>query len=233
MANSTKRVSRPAVPGVSKLTKACLREAVRARLAALSGANYTAAGAAAARCLPALPGWERFRSVLAFCSLHDEIDTGPLLESILDAKKALFLPRVEGDFLAFYRVSRRDLAVLYGQSGAFGIREPEPKRPLGAADFPALIVCPGLAFDRSGHRLGRGRGFYDRFFAALDECVFDERAGAYAALGFCMDCQLVDCVPVDGRDRAVHGVITEKRLCIVSGKAGGLPAPGATRPRGG
>jgi 5-formyltetrahydrofolate cyclo-ligase len=114
---------------------------------------------------------------------------------------------------------RRDLAALYGQSGLpgrFGVREPAPKRPLAAADFPALILCPGLAFDRRGRRLGRGRGFYDRFFAALDHNAGGNSARpGFTALGFGMDCQIVDSVPVDRRDRAVRGFITEKRLLLV------------------
>jgi 5-formyltetrahydrofolate cyclo-ligase len=102
-----------------------------------------------------------------------------------------------------------------GLTGRFGVREPEPKRPLAAADFPALILCPGLAFDRRGRRLGRGRGFYDRFFAALDQSAGESARPGFTALGFCMDCQIVDSVPVDRRDRAVGGIITEKRLLLV------------------
>jgi 5-formyltetrahydrofolate cyclo-ligase len=92
-------------------------------------------------------------------------------------------------------------------TGGFGIREPEPDPALALKPehFPALVITPGLAFDRRGRRLGRGRGFYDRFFAALD-------SGAYTALGLCMDAQLVPEVPVEGHDKTMDAVLTGKQL---------------------
>ena len=87
------------------------------------------------------------------------------------------------------------------ERGVFGVwmpREDSPMVELGALD---VILTPGLAFDVAGHRLGRGRGYYDRFFA-------DPRVRARrVALGF--DYQLVDTVPVEPHDALMHEVITE------------------------
>jgi 5-formyltetrahydrofolate cyclo-ligase len=65
-----------------------------------------------------------------------------------------------------------------------------------------LIFTPGLAFDRQGNRLGRGKGFYDRFFV-----VFEGRK--FHAEGLCMGIQVVPSVPVEKGDIKVHSVYAE------------------------
>jgi len=178
--------------------KAEARKAAKARLAAVSPEAFTAAGTAAARHLPLIPRWDSFRSVLAFFSMKDEIDTRPVMETVLAAGKSLFAPRIEGDALVFYRISRNDLLK------PRGYREPEanPFLALCREDFPVLVLTPGLAFDRGLNRLGRGRGYYDRFFASLDAA-----GRQYTACGLCMDCQLTDHIPAGPKDKKMDSII--------------------------
>jgi len=179
------------------------RKTAKARLAAIPPETFTAAGAAAARRLPLIPRWGSFRSVLAFFSMKDEIDTRPVMETVLAAGKSLFAPRIEGEALVFYRIDRGSLA------GHRGYREPKanPALALMPEDFPVLVLCPGLAFDRHLNRLGRGRGYYDRFFASLDS------AGRhYTPLGLCMDCQLAGQVPAGPEDRRMEALLTESGI---------------------
>jgi 5-formyltetrahydrofolate cyclo-ligase len=180
---------------------------MRARLADLSREAYILEGAAAAK-LP-VPGWEQYPSVLLFLSLKTEIDTGPLLEAAFAGGKKVFLPRVEGpaesfsaecSALRFYRIE--SLAGPW-RKGPFGIREPAAGLPLGPEDFPALIFTPGLAFDLQCRRLGRGGAYYDRFFAGLDSGGFE-----YTAIGLCLDCQIVEAVPVEARDKRMDGILS-------------------------
>ncbi|MDR1929165.1 MAG: 5-formyltetrahydrofolate cyclo-ligase, partial [Treponema sp.] len=142
-----------------------------------------------------------------------EIDTLPLIRGALAEGKRLFAPRVEGEDLVFYRLSRAGGL----PKGKFGIREPEADRALTAEDFPVLAITPGTAFDRQGGRLGRGRGYYDRFFSALDAGILPGgKAGSgglpFTACGFCMKTQLVKKVPVESRDRRMDAVLTENAL---------------------
>ena len=78
--------------------------------------------------------------------------------------------------------------------------------PSGAAVRPAagdVVVVPGVAFDRAGGRLGRGRGYYDRAFPVGE-------ADAPRLVGFAYAVQLVEHVPCDSRDRRVDAIVTEE-----------------------
>jgi 5-formyltetrahydrofolate cyclo-ligase len=109
------------------------------------------------------------------------------------------------------------------ERGAFGI--PEPPRPepeedggLGPGDFPALVIVPGLAFDREGRRLGRGGAYYDRFLGEL------ETAGRpFHTVGLCTPCQLVSEVPAEAWDRSMDCLCTGEAFFAVQGRP---PEPG-------
>ncbi len=95
------------------------------------------------------------------------------------------------------------------EKGPFGILEPRekirrnPKRWVNP-DYIAVVLVPGLAFDTHGNRLGRGRGFYDRFLSELPpETV---------SIGLAFECQIFPEIPVDAEDRPVTMVVTEKRI---------------------
>ena len=134
--------------------------------------------------------------VLAYYSLPDEVCTHVLLDELVADGKTVLLPKVTGaDTMELRRYTgRADL-----QEGAYHILEPvgEPFTDLSAID---LILVPGLAFDAAGHRLGRGRGYYDRFLHSKNRpyCV---------KIGVCFDFQKVDEVPVDAHDIAMDKVV--------------------------
>jgi 5-formyltetrahydrofolate cyclo-ligase len=186
-----------------------IRAGVQKRLKALSKDVFDKKGAEAAARIWAWNEWHSYRSALIFLSTALEINTQPLLDLAFIDRKRVFAPRIEKSSLAFFRLdSPRSSRV----EGVFGIREPSPDIPLAAEDFPALIVTPGLAFDRRHGRLGRGRGFYDRFFAALDSGTLPGLpAGlSFTACGLCLELQIVDAVPMESHDRKMDMVITEK-----------------------
>ena len=84
------------------------------------------------------------------------------------------------------------------QAGAFGILEPTGKL---FTDYEKIdvVVVPGMAFDKEGHRLGRGKGYYDRFLAKIRNTY---------KIGLCFPWQLVDNVPTDEHDILMDEIMT-------------------------
>jgi 5-formyltetrahydrofolate cyclo-ligase len=130
--------------------------------------------------------------------MKDEIDTEPLVKAAFEDKKAVFVPKIIGNSLHFFRIA--DLNSL--ETGAFDVREPRGGVELTDKDFPVYIVTPGLAFDRNGRRLGRGKGYYDRFFAEIDQ-----RGLSYLSVGLCSTERIVDEVPSTAFDKKMDVVI--------------------------
>jgi 5-formyltetrahydrofolate cyclo-ligase len=187
-------------------SKENLRGKVKGALKNLSSEYFTVEGDKAVPCIRDLPLWSKHSVVLLFLSTHTEIDTSPLLDAAFQDKKAVFVPRVEGESLSFFKIHSSEGA---RQRGAFGIPEPFPNPAdlLIPEDFPVLVITPGLAFDCSGGRLGRGKGYYDRFFASLDAQHL-----SYCAVGLCTAAQLNDKVPVEEWDKRMDAVCAGGRI---------------------
>lgn len=125
-----------------------------------------------------------------------EPNLGALLKG---AGKRFCFPRVVGDTLGFHRCESMEVL----RPGAWKILEPHPERcPVAPVEEIDLVFVPGLAFTRTGGRLGRGGGFYDRFLSGL-------RPGAVKA-GVCFHAQWVAELPMEAHDHEVDVVVTEK-----------------------
>ena len=184
--------------------KETLRGKIKSRLEETSPEEFRTQGKSAAELLRSSPVWPCYETIFLFLSMNSEIDTRSLLEAALEDRKKAFAPTVEGEKLVF-----RPILSAEGpwKRGAFGIREPSGSVEQATASFPALIVAPGLAFDRDGNRLGKGKGYYDRFLKEL------ETGGRqYAALGLCMDFQIVERVPVKENDKKMDYLLTKNEL---------------------
>jgi 5-formyltetrahydrofolate cyclo-ligase len=151
---------------------------------------------------PAMAG---AKTIAIFKSLPGEMDTDPIARRIAS----------EGGRLAYPRVVQPggwplEFAEPLGfQRGALGILEPTgPTIPLDAID---CFVVPGLAFDRSGSRLGRGRGYYD---ATLRVAPKARRVGL--AFGF----QVVDRVPVGPGDEKLDFLVLPDEVVTMERLAG-------------
>jgi 5-formyltetrahydrofolate cyclo-ligase len=135
-----------------------------------------------------------FRSsdtILLYHSMKDEVDTHAFIEK-WSRRKQILLPVVRGDALELRSCHDPNDLIL----GAYGIKE-----PVGAAfhDYARidLAIVPGVAFDASGSRLGRGKGYYDKLLSELT---------AYK-IGVCFPFQLLDELPVEAFDIRMDEVI--------------------------
>lgn len=139
-------------------------------------------------------------TILGFVSYGSEICTTEILENSLRDGKRVYVPRVEGQQMQFYRMN--SLTEL--QEGYKGIREPQGDTECFIYDPEqagrCLLLMPGSVFDPFGHRMGYGGGFYDRYLA--DKEALRLRS---IAIGFC--CQQVENVPVEGTDVKPYQVI--------------------------
>lgn len=187
--------------------KRALRERIRAARSGFAPGRALALGTRAARQLAELPEFQRAGRVALFASLHDEIDTHPLFDQVRLAGKPCLFPRcLPDDRLEFARVEQWEELV----PGRYGVSEPPRERaaePLGAGD---LVVVPGVAFDRRGRRLGRGRGYYDRTLSASDGPLVVGLAAAF---------QVVDEVPAGPSDRPVDVIVTEAGVLWIEASA--------------
>lgn len=138
--------------------------------------------------------------ILAFVSYQSEIDTTELLQEALQKGKKVFVPRVEGENMEFYRIDSLDELV----EGYRGIREPDGNGERYVyhqeAASGTLMLMPGTVFDRQRHRIGYGKGFYDRFLADKEELQL-------RTIGIGYQCQLLDEIPTEEWDLRPSQVI--------------------------
>lgn len=176
--------------------KAALRREAARRVAALPDGYLTAAGRAMAAHVTALLEYRRAGTVFAFVSTSREPDTRPLLERILRDGKRLALPACTGPGMMACRLVT-DLGAL--RPGTYGIMEPPERCPVISPEQIGLVIAPCAACDSRGSRLGRGGGYYDRFFAAYTG----------PALALCPAALLAEDIPMGPWDRPVPLVVTE------------------------
>lgn len=141
------------------------------------------------------------QTITLYAAMKSEAD--PIaLESLEPSGRIILYPRVDGNELVFCRATRDTLV-----PAKFGLSEPPVDARAEPLEVIDLVVVPGLAFSRDGHRIGYGRGFYDRAIASIREKAPDARC-----IGFCFAAQLHDTLPFAPHDSPLDGVVTEDEL---------------------
>lgn len=180
--------------------KKALRASIKQKRRALSIEYRQQASRKMQAELTKLPCYQAAEYIMLYMAMQDEVQLDELIAMVLkDGKKAV-IPLVTGAGL-MEAVELSDMADLVPDK--YGIKTvSEEKRRLIAPDKIDLIIVPGVAFDKAGHRLGMGGGFYDRFMLRASRAV-------RAALAY--DCQLLAAVPAEVHDLTVDYIITEKQ----------------------
>lgn len=148
--------------------------------------------------------YQEAQSILTYVSFGSEVSTRDLIERAMKDGKKVYVPRVNGDTMEFYRFEEwKEL-----EESRLGILEPD-KNP--AKRFPyelhisldraqdCVFIVPGLAFDSHCNRLGYGGGYYDRYLQGFEKRM---------TLGIAYSEQIVDKVPVTNKDQSLDLVVT-------------------------
>ena len=136
-------------------------------------------------------------TILMYHSLPDEVNTHSALDQLLAMGKKVLLPKVISDTeMTIHEYTGQDSLK---PSEPYGILEPTtPELSIFNSQF-SIVVVPGMAFDKQGHRLGRGKGYYDRFLSRVPNIY---------KLGVCFPFQMLEVVPSEPTDVVMDEVIT-------------------------
>lgn len=179
------------------LSKVDVRLVIKQRNKLLSRAEWETQSTTILQRLANHPRFRAAQTVMLFSSLPDEVNTHSFIKQWAKTKRIL-LPTVKGDDIVPRLFTTNENMTI----GAFGISEPTTNA-FDRYNEIDLIIVPGMAFDKEGHRLGRGKGFYDRFLSQTNI------QSAYK-IGICLPHQMVEQVPTEAHDIVMDEVIGMK-----------------------
>ena len=175
------------------MDKKSLRNAIRAQKRAMTEAEICTASEKLTALFLATDAYQKAKTIYGYLPYNQEVRTVPLLEQALKDGKQVAVPKIYGEEMRFIFIT--DMAQV--SPGYAGIPEPIGDGPV-AEDPTALVLMPGLAFDKDGHRIGYGGGYYDRFLAAEPH---------HPTIALCYDFQIVPEIPTAEFDIPVDQVI--------------------------
>lgn len=198
------------------MTKAELRKEMKALLASLDPVGK--AFESMAKCVNVIQSdmFQKARAIVGFMPMKDEVDILPVLRTGLQQGKKIILPKIIGgtNDMDFYFIT--DEPNQQTEANSWGVYEPKPELEKcdlyqlldSIGEGTILILVPGLAFGLDGSRLGRGKGFYDKFLFELKKKAAE--TGREHSLLFCgisYKVQQRDSVPTDENDVSVDIVM--------------------------
>ena len=175
------------------MNKKELRSLIRQKKRAMTDAEIQEKSDKLAELFAASDAYRNAKTVYGYLPYNQEVRTVPMLQRAMEDGKRVAVPKVFGDDMKFIFIS--DLSRV--EKGYAGIPEPVDDGPV-ADDPTALVLMPGLAFDREGHRIGYGGGFYDRFLAQEPD---------HPTLALCYDFQMQDALETEEFDIPVDTVL--------------------------
>lgn len=191
------------------MPKKSLRSDLLARRRAIDHTLWHDASTLAQLRLISLEAFQRAACIALYAPIQQEIDTGLLFSKARSEGKRVLYPLVCGTTLQFREVNAPEQCT----PGAFGILEPCRLGEDHTLETADLIVVPGVAFDLQGHRIGFGKGYYDRCLSQLPQHG--------TLVGLCHDFQLLEQIPAERHDIRMQHIVTDKRLISVSGTEAG------------
>ncbi|MCG3138158.1 MAG: putative protein YqgN [Phycisphaerae bacterium] len=182
--------------------KTRLRNQLKEKLSQLSAEEWQVRSSQVCHRLIEQSEYQQAEIIMAFLSLPGEINTAPIVLRAWQDNKRVLAPQVTWEQRRMIPVEISSLNEAIEET-TFQVRQPTTGQPI-PVDMIDLVLVPGLGFDLLGNRLGRGRGFYDRFLA------HPNFRGHTIALA--IEEQIVAEIPAQPHDRCVDMVITERRV---------------------
>lgn len=175
------------------MDKKQLRSEIREKKRAMTQQQIDAASARLGELFAASEMYLAAKTIYGYLPYNQEVRTVPMLERALRDGKRIAVPKVFGNEMRFIYIT--DFSQV--EKAYAGIPEPVADGPV-ADDPTALVLMPGLAFDKEGHRIGYGGGFYDRFLAAEP---------GHPTIALCYDFQLLPKLETEEFDIPVDCVL--------------------------
>ncbi|MCI0503608.1 5-formyltetrahydrofolate cyclo-ligase [Candidatus Micrarchaeota archaeon] len=179
--------------------KANLRKRMLAQRDSLSKEELTLVSNAIGEKLINHPRFKEAQCIGFYLPKGNEVDTTGMISRTFSLNKEVAVPVTTDHAMSFCRLHSLEKV----RKGKFGICEPETLNPEPVE--PPLVIVPGVAFGLCMHRLGYGRGYYDKYLA---------KSFAYR-IGVCFDFQLVEKLPSHENDQRMDEIITEKRAILL------------------
>lgn len=175
------------------MDKQALRSSIREKKRAMTPEEIQAASERLGELFAATELYRKATTIYGYLPYNQEVRTTPMLEQALRDGKRVAVPKVYGEEMKFIFIE--DLSLV--EKGYAGIPEPIADSPV-ADDPTALVLMPGLAFDKQGHRIGYGGGFYDKFLANEPD---------HPTVALCYEFQVLDFLETEAYDVPVDQVI--------------------------
>ena len=175
------------------MDKKTLRKQIREQKQAMTPESIESASGKLVQMFLETELYRQAKTIYGYLPYNQEVRTEPILERALADGKKVAVPKVYGNDMKFIYLS--DLKQV--APGYAGIPEPIADAPVGD-DPTALVLMPGMAFDKEGHRIGYGGGFYDKFLAAEPD---------HPTIALCYEFQMVAQLPTEEFDIPVDCVL--------------------------
>ena len=179
-----------------------VRQQISDRLKALGDREIQQKSSQACKQLCELDEFKNAQVIMIYLSLPREVDTSAAILEVFEAGKKALVPKMVWEERKLIPVVIETLNCEM-EIGRFGLRNPVGNQTLPVSGIE-LVVIPGLGFDESGNRIGRGAGFYDRFLA-------DNQFSGFRC-GLAFEDQVLETIPVSDHDMSVDLLVTEKQI---------------------
>ncbi|XP_013162566.1 PREDICTED: 5-formyltetrahydrofolate cyclo-ligase isoform X1 [Papilio xuthus] len=192
---------------MSRLTpnpaKVLIREQVAARIAALSTEEKKRQSKIVYDKIVNHPCYKKAKNVAIFMSTDQEVDTAPIIADIKAKGGAAFVPQYAGGKMRMLKLESGDESAMPLTRHGIQQHSKEQVRDDALDIGLDLIIAPGVAFSRSGGRVGHGGGYYDKYITNLRQNP--DTAPKVVAIGF--KCQVLDDVPMDPQDQKIDDIV--------------------------